>query len=74
MMRTLIVFLTFIILTVSGFAQSEYPSSQGKPPKTQEELNQSLKTAKIVKGTGTVIALTGVGLFVASIVKGAQLD
>ncbi|HUX96242.1 MAG TPA: hypothetical protein VMV47_10970 [Bacteroidales bacterium] len=73
-MRTLIFFVTVVILTFSVSGQSEYSSNKGKPPKTQEELNQSLITAKTVKGTGTVIALTGVGLLVASIVKGAQLD
>ena len=73
-MRTLIFFVSFVILTVSGSAQTEYHSNQGKPPKTQEELNRSLKTAKAVKGTGTVIALTGGLLLVASIVKGVRLD
>jgi hypothetical protein len=74
-MRTLMFFVTFVIFTVSAFAQLEYQHpSQNKPVKTQEQLNKSLETAKIVKGTGTVITLTGIGLLVAGFVKGVQLD
>jgi len=67
--------MTFVIFTGSVSAQLEYNHpNQDIPVKTQEQLNKSLETAKIVKGTGTVITLTGVGFFVASAIKAVQLD